>query len=53
LQDKNNENSHVLAKLQATRQNINNMEKESKDLDNIIIERDSLQTTLKETNANY
>ncbi len=29
------------------------MEKESKDLDNIIIERDSLQTTLKETNANY
>ncbi len=29
------------------------MEKYNKDLENIIIERDSLQATLKETNANY
>ncbi len=29
------------------------MEKQIKDLENIIIERDSLQATLKETNANY
>jgi hypothetical protein len=29
------------------------MEKHSKDLYNIIVERDSLQATLKETNANY
>ncbi len=29
------------------------MEKQSKDLENIRIERDSLQATLKETNANY
>jgi len=32
---------------------INNMEKQSKDLENIKIERDSLQATLKETYANY
>ncbi len=37
LQDKNNENNQVLAKLHATRQNTNNMEKESKDLENIKI----------------
>jgi hypothetical protein len=29
------------------------MEKYNKDLDNTIIQRDSLQATLKETNANY
>jgi hypothetical protein len=29
------------------------MEKQSKDLENIIIERDSLQATLKEIDANY
>ncbi len=29
------------------------MEKYIKDLDNTIIQRDSLQATLKETNANY
>jgi precorrin-6x reductase len=42
LQDKNSENNQVLAKLQAARQKINNMEKQSKDSDNIIIGRDSL-----------
>jgi len=39
-------------KLQAARQNMNNMEKQSKDSENIRTERDSLQATLKETNAN-
>jgi hypothetical protein len=29
------------------------MEKQNKDLENVIMERDSLQATLKETNANY
>jgi hypothetical protein len=29
------------------------MEKHSKDVENIIIERDSLQVTLKEIDANY
>jgi hypothetical protein len=29
------------------------MEKQSKDLENIIIERDSMQATLKEIDANY
>jgi hypothetical protein len=29
------------------------MEKHKKDLENIIIERDSLQSTLEETDANY
>ncbi len=29
------------------------MEKQNKDLDNIKIEKDYLQATLKETNANY
>jgi hypothetical protein len=29
------------------------MEKQNKDLENIVIERDSLQATLKETYANY
>jgi hypothetical protein len=53
LQDKNSVNNQVLAKLQVVKQKINNMEKQSKDSDNIIIKKDSLQTTLKETNANY
>jgi ABC-type uncharacterized transport system ATPase subunit len=53
LQDKNNENSQVLVKLQAAKHKINNMEKQNKDLENIQIERDFLQTTLKETYANY
>ncbi len=53
LQDRSNENNQVLAKFQATKQKINNMEKQSKDLENIRMEKDSLQTTLKETNANY
>ncbi len=43
LQDKNSENSHVLVKPQAVKQNINNMEKHNKDLENIIVKRDSLQ----------
>jgi len=47
------ENSHVLAELQVTRQNINNMEKHGKDLENIKIEKDFLQAILKETNVNY
>jgi mevalonate kinase len=42
LQDKNNENSKVLAKLQATKKKINNIQKQSKDLENIKMERDSL-----------
>jgi hypothetical protein len=29
------------------------MEKQSKDLENIMIERDSLQATMKEIDANY
>ncbi len=45
LQDRNSENSQVLTKFQATRQKINNME-------NIRIERDSLQATLQEIDAN-
>jgi ABC-type uncharacterized transport system ATPase subunit len=53
LQDKNNENSQVLVKLQAAKHKINNMEKQNKDLENIQIEKDFLQTTLKETYANY
>jgi len=42
-----------LAELQVARQNINNMEKQNKDLGNVRIERDSLQTTLKEIDAYY
>jgi hypothetical protein len=42
-----------LVELQATRQNINHMEKHIKDLENIKVKRDFLQATLKETNANY
>ncbi len=53
LQDKINENSQVLAKLQVAEQKINNMEKYNKNLENNIIEMDSLQATLKEIDANY
>ncbi len=53
LQDRNSENNHVLVELQATRQKINNMEKQIKDLMNIKVERDSFHATLKETNVNY
>jgi hypothetical protein len=42
-----------LVELQSTRQNINNMEKHIKDLENIKVKKDFLQATLKETNANY
>ncbi len=42
-----------MAELQVARQKINNMEKHSKDLKNINVERDSLQAILKETYANY
>ncbi len=38
-QDENNE---VWAKLQTTRQKVNDMEKHNKDLENIRVERDSL-----------
>jgi hypothetical protein len=53
LHDRNSENSQVLAEFQVVKQKFNNMEKQNKDLENIIIEKDSLQATLKETNANY
>ncbi len=53
LQIKNSENNHVLAKLQVVKQKINNMEKQSKYLENIITERDSLHATLKQIDANY
>ncbi len=48
-----NENSQVLVELQASRQKINNMEQQSKDLLNIRMERDFLLAILKETDANY
>lgn len=53
LQHKNSENNQVLAKLQIARQNIRNMEKQCKDLENLKVERDFLQATLKETYVNY
>jgi hypothetical protein len=53
LRDKNNENNQVLAKLEVAKQKINNMEKYNKNLESIIIERDSLHVTLKEIDANY
>ncbi len=53
LQVRNIENSEVLGKLQIVRQKINNMEKHNKDLENIKIDKDFLQTTLKQTNTNY
>ncbi len=53
LQDRKNENIKVLAKVQVVRQNIDDIPKHNKDLENIKMERDSLQATSKETNANY
>ncbi len=53
LQDRNSENNQVLGELQASKHKINNMENQSKDLENIKIERDSLHVTLKKTDANY
>jgi hypothetical protein len=54
LQVKKNENNEVLAKPQITRQKINNMEKHmNKDLENIRVDRGSLQGTLKQIDANY
>lgn len=42
FQVKKHENSEVLAKLKITKQKINIMEKHNKDMENIIVERDSL-----------
>jgi hypothetical protein len=42
LQVRKNENNGVLAKLQITRENINNMEKHNKDMENMKIDKDSL-----------
>jgi hypothetical protein len=42
LQVRKNENNEVLVELQTTKYNINNMEKHNKDLENIIMDRDSL-----------
>ncbi len=53
LQDKNNENNQVLVELQVVKQNINNMEKQNKDMENVVTKRNSLQVTLKETYVNY
>jgi hypothetical protein len=49
----NNENSKVLVELQVAKYKIDNIQKQNKDLENIKMERDSLQATLKETYANY
>jgi hypothetical protein len=38
----NNENNQILAKVQATKYKINNMERHGKDLENMRGERDSL-----------
>jgi hypothetical protein len=53
LHDRNNENSKVLVGLKLVRQKIDNIQKQIKDLENIRMERDSLQAIFKETNANY
>jgi transcriptional regulator len=42
LHVKQDDNNEVLAKLHTTRQNISNMEKYNKGLENIKLERDSL-----------
>ncbi len=52
LQVRKNDNSEVLVELQTTIQKINNMEKHNKDLENIKVDVDSLQATLKQTNVN-
>ncbi len=46
LHVKHDKNNEVLAKLQIARQNINNMEKHNKDLENIKVEREFLQENL-------
>jgi tRNA pseudouridine-54 N-methylase len=46
LHVKHDENNEVLEELKTTRQKINNIEKYNKDLEEIKVERDSLQTTL-------
>jgi hypothetical protein len=38
---------------QVAMQKINNMDKQNNDLENVRIERDSLQATLKDIDANY
>jgi len=43
---KKNDNNEVLAKLQTTKQNINNMEKHNKDLEKIKVNKDSLKATM-------
>ncbi len=53
LHDRNNENSKVLVELKPVGQKIDNIQKQIKDLENIRMERDSLQAIFKETNANY
>ncbi len=53
LHVKQDDNNEVLAKLHTTRQNISNMEKYNKGLENIKLERDSLQATLMKMDANY
>ncbi len=53
LQVKQDDNNEVLAKLQTTRQKINNMEKHNKDLKKSRVEKDFLQSTLMHTNVNY
>jgi hypothetical protein len=50
---KQDDNNEVLAKLQTTRQKINNMEKHNKDLKKSRVEKDFLQSTLMHTNVNY
>ncbi len=52
LRVKKNENNEVLAKLQIARQKINNMEKHNKDLENIRVNKGSLQGTSKQIDAN-
>ncbi len=52
LHKKQDENNEVLVELQIARQNINSMEKHNKDMEMIRVERDSLQATLMQTNAN-
>ncbi len=42
-----------MAELQATRENINNMEKHNKDVENIKVEKDFLHEILKDIYANY
>jgi len=47
LQVRKNENNGVLAKLQITKEKVNNMEKHNKDMENMKINKDSLQAIMK------